>query len=239
VGRQKSAFCPPPASANHAISATRSRFPGNGPVAPEVRRETPNRACGEVGMRGLYLLPKSWGWLALAILVASASSISLAAQNKSYPRMAQFTSSAEIPGAKRVGSQACGACHAKVAGDFRHAYHAQQGIQCEDCHGGGSLHVQGGGDVSKIINFGRLSPKAANGVCLSCHFQDESVRNWMAGPHAANSVRCIDCHQVHGSALKAAGASEARFDTVTQGAAQGRAGFPRGQRDIEADVGDQ
>lgn len=156
--------------------------------------------------------------LAIAVFPPSSFSQSNPNRNKSYQVITQFARSAQISGAKRVGSQVCATCHSQIVQDFQHAFHAQQGVQCEDCHGPGSLHVQGGGDVSKIISFGRLTAKAANGVCLSCHIQNAPVRNWLAGPHAANSVRCTDCHQVHESPLKAANSSEAKFNTATHGA---------------------
>jgi len=72
--------------------------------------------------------------------------------------------------------------------------------------------VQGGGDVSKIIG----AAAEANGVCLSCHAKDDEIRNWVAGPHASNSVRCIDCHQTHvySKADKVAGV---RFDLMAGG----------------------
>ncbi len=141
-------------------------------------------------------------------------------QTKTHTWTARFAASTAIPGAKRVGAQVCSTCHAQEAKDFQHAFHAQQGVECEDCHGAGSLHVQGGGDVSKIISFSQRSAKEANAACLSCHVQDESVRHWMAGPHASSGVRCADCHQVHANAVKSAERGEARFDTSTEGALQ-------------------
>lgn len=141
-----------------------------------------------------------------------------AAQTKTDVWIAHFAASTAIPGAKRAGAQVCATCHAQEAKDFRHAFHAQQGVECEDCHGAGSLHVQGGGDVSKIIAFPNLSAQKANSVCLSCHVQDKSVRHWMAGPHAADGVRCTDCHQVHVVALASAQRRQSAYDTSTQGA---------------------
>ena len=125
----------------------------------------------------------------------------------------------QVPGAKPVGSDTCATCHADVAKNFQHAYHAQQGVQCEECHGNGSLHVEGGGDTSKIISLQKRSAAEANGVCLRCHAQDQSTRHWTGGVHAANGVRCVDCHQVHASTANAAQPREARFDTATRGTA--------------------
>ncbi|MDE3187648.1 MAG: hypothetical protein KGM96_09025, partial [Acidobacteriota bacterium] len=129
-----------------------------------------------------------------------------------------FSKYLQIPGAKPVGSDTCASCHADVAKNFRHAFHALQGVACEDCHGNGSLHVEGGGDVSKIIVLPKRPAAEANGVCLNCHAQDENTRHWATGVHAANDVRCIDCHQVHAPAVKAAGTMRTGFDTQTHGA---------------------
>jgi len=144
--------------------------------------------------------------------------------NKSYSKFV------EIPGAKPVGAETCTTCHGDVAKNFAHAYHAQQGVECEDCHGNGSLHVDGGGDVTKIISFSKRPAAAANGVCQSCHERDERVRHWQGGVHAANGVRCMDCHQIHVAALKAANESRFSFDKA------GRAAFAAASISPETNV---
>lgn len=138
-------------------------------------------------------------------------------KKKSEYSIDSFSKYVEVAGATRVGVDTCAQCHPEVAGSFRHAFHAQQGVECEDCHGAGSLHVEGSGDVAKIISFGSRPAKDANGVCLSCHAQHEKVRNWLAGRHAAHGVRCTDCHQVH--APQAGGTTQPRmsFDTLAPG----------------------
>jgi predicted CXXCH cytochrome family protein len=128
-------------------------------------------------------------------------------------RFAQYT---QIPGATRVGSETCKACHSDVASNFQHAYHAQQGVECEDCHGPGSLHAQSA-DITKIISFSHRTAAEANGVCLGCHVQEQSVRNWMAGPHAGNGVRCTDCHQVHSTAPSPNAAMRLNFEAAATG----------------------
>ncbi len=139
------------------------------------------------------------------------------AAKKSEYAISSYGKYVQIEGATSVGAEACAACHADIAKDFRHAFHAQQGVECEQCHGPGSLHVQGGGDVSKIISFRQRSATDANGVCLSCHARDERIRNWMTGPHASNQVRCIDCHQTHNYGAKAGSPGAAFVDVMTPG----------------------
>lgn len=142
---------------------------------------------------------------------------SVIAKKKSEYGVGSFAKYAQIAGATRVGSDTCLTCHARVANNFRHAFHAQQGVECEDCHGPGSRHVQGGGDVGMIVRFGSRPAEQANGVCLSCHAQDERVRNWLAGTHSSDGVRCIDCHQVHTPGVQTAAPARMNFDTLAPG----------------------
>jgi len=150
-------------------------------------------------------------------ILALAFSLPTDAAKKSEHGIASFAKYVEIPGAKPVGAETCTTCHDDIAKDFRHAFHAQQGIDCEQCHGPGSLHVDGGGDISKIIAFSKRSPAEANGVCLSCHARDEKIRNWTAGPHASNRVRCIDCHQTHNVVAKNGARTNVKLDVMTAG----------------------
>ena len=157
-------------------------------------------------------------WATVLIFVAVALSPFSMATEKAKNGIASFAKYVHISGATPVGAENCATCHAEVAKDFGHAFHAQQGVECEDCHGAGSLHVEGGGDVSKIVAFSKRTPAEANGVCLSCHAQDERVRNWMTGKHSSNRVRCMDCHQIHSQALRAVNDRRMSFDTSTRGA---------------------
>src|ERR1035437_8812685 len=129
----------------------------------------------ERSMRRYSRVPKP----ILLSLVVALCLPSIAAKKAHYG-ITSFAKYVQIPGATPVGAETCTTCHSEVAKDFRHAFHAQQGIECEQCHGPGSLHVEGGGDVSKIISFSHRSATDANGVCLSCHAQDAKVRNWIA-----------------------------------------------------------
>jgi predicted CXXCH cytochrome family protein len=158
-----------------------------------------------------------WRLAALALVIGLIPTL-LSAQKKESEWSGQSAKAVEIAGAKRMGSETCAACHSETADNFRHAFHAQQGIECEDCHGSGSLHIEGGGDVKKIFGFEKRSPRESNAVCLSCHARDHEVQNWVAGAHSVNHVRCTDCHQVHAKALKAANESRFNFDPTTRGA---------------------
>jgi predicted CXXCH cytochrome family protein len=153
--------------------------------------------------------------IALAICLLPAL---LSAQKKSESWSSKSASATQIAGATRVGSDTCTTCHGQTAANFSHAYHAQQGVECEDCHGAGSLHIEGGGDVKKIVKFQARTEREANAVCLSCHGRNEKVRHWLSGSHAANHLRCTDCHQIHDRALRAANERRLSFDTATRAA---------------------
>ncbi len=155
---------------------------------------------------GILLLLSGWGMPSTA-----ASPV----RPKREKALAKY---ADIPGASSVGSGTCASCHEDTSKSFQHAFHKQQGIECEDCHGNGSLHVDGGGDVAKIISFGKRPDETANGICLGCHTRSDQVRHWLGGSHSAHRVRCVDCHQVHDRALKAADEGRMRFDTATRAA---------------------
>jgi predicted CXXCH cytochrome family protein len=152
------------------------------------------------------------------LLIAVLCIPSKATDNKSKLSLASYAKYTQIPGAKEVGPAACSNCHDVVAKNFQHAFHSQQGVECEQCPGQGSLHVDGGGDVSKIVAFSKRTPEEANGVCLSCHAQGEKTRHWISGSHAANHVRCMDCHQIHQTALRNAKEGRMAFDQATRGA---------------------
>jgi predicted CXXCH cytochrome family protein len=111
-------------------------------------------------------------------------------------REKDFSKFVEIPGAERLGSDQCSTCHEEQGKTFRHSNHALQSVECEDCHGSGSLHLASDKHES-ILKFSKMKAEDANGACLSCHAKSDHVRNWFAGAHAAQDVRCIDCHTIH------------------------------------------
>jgi predicted CXXCH cytochrome family protein len=115
-----------------------------------------------------------------------------------------------IPGAEFVGSESCATCHESITRDFPTSTHARlqakgenaKRMGCESCHGPGSLHVQSGGDRTKIIN-----PHRSPETCFQCHLE---VRAQFELPHhhpvMEGKVSCADCHNPHaGSAIKGGG----------------------------------
>ena len=113
----------------------------------------------------------------------------------------------EQESSKYVGIDTCKTCHEDLyKNNFEKTPHFKTTIDdghgCESCHGPGSAHVEGGGDVSKIISFKSMSKQDANARCLSCHGEKHEQRHFSSSPHASSDVGCLDCHSPHhGNAL--------------------------------------
>jgi DmsE family decaheme c-type cytochrome len=101
-----------------------------------------------------------------------------------------------------VGSETCATCHEEVAKNFGtnpHAkmalMHGNSGVTCENCHGGGKAHVEGGGDVTKIFNPGKAPAKEVDVKCLGCHQGKHA--NFEHSAHGEGNVSCLGCHSIH------------------------------------------
>jgi hypothetical protein len=75
-----------------------------------------------------------------------------------------------------VGGEVCATCHEEVGKKFADnphtkmaQMHGSNGATCENCHGAGKAHVEGGGDVTKIFTFKDASTKEITDRCLTCH----------------------------------------------------------------------
>jgi DmsE family decaheme c-type cytochrome len=101
-----------------------------------------------------------------------------------------------------VGQEMCATCHEDVVKNFagnphsRLAYeHNGHGVTCESCHGPGQAHVEGGGDVTRIRRFDKLTPQQVSETCLGCHAGVHP--NYERSPHAKAGLSCLSCHNVH------------------------------------------
>jgi DmsE family decaheme c-type cytochrome len=125
--------------------------------------------------------------------------------------------------AEYVGTDNCVAkCHKhdKITDDFRHSVHGEQIkpetrlplVNCESCHGPGSLAIADIGDdvelndregkkcnTSTFLDINNLPPQAQSLICLKCHSAASipTLAHWNASPHALNDVSCFDCHKLH------------------------------------------
>jgi DmsE family decaheme c-type cytochrome len=105
-----------------------------------------------------------------------------------------------------VGSDTCKTCHAAESDSYERSahwksakgpHHGSTGEGCESCHGPGKAHVDGGGDVTKIVRFKELSAKDSSARCLNCHQGDETHANFLRSEHLKNDVGCTSCHSEH------------------------------------------
>ncbi|GBE53340.1 cytochrome c nitrite reductase pentaheme subunit [bacterium BMS3Bbin14] len=90
-------------------------------------------------------------------------------------------------------------------------------VDCESCHGPGSLAIKGltrklvaenakkgiktTCDYKTLIDLKALPAPAQSLICLKCHTANATfnLHNWNASIHAVNGVSCFDCHTVHKS----------------------------------------
>ncbi len=125
-----------------------------------------------------------------------------------------------------VGTARClSACHShdKIKQDFEASTMGAQLskksgmpiVDCESCHGPGSLAIEGitpekveqdrkeGKQTAcryeTLIDYKNLPAQALSLICLKCHTANATfnLHNWNAGMHAINDVSCSDCHRVH------------------------------------------
>ena len=101
-----------------------------------------------------------------------------------------------------VGSEACAACHEEVAKGFASnphtrmaQMHGANGVTCENCHGPGKAHIDGGGDTSKIFNPGKAPAREVDAKCLACHRDNHA--NFERSGHGEANVSCVGCHSIH------------------------------------------
>ncbi len=85
-------------------------------------------------------------------------------------------------------------------------------VNCESCHGPGSLAVakieqnknkqsEPGNrcDTTKLLDLKKLTPQAQSLICLRCHSaaSTPTLSNWNASAHALNELSCSSCHKMH------------------------------------------
>ena len=110
------------------------------------------------------------------------------------------------PVATAVGQDTCVTCHEDVAKQFERSAHGALAAwevpgslsRCESCHGAGSLHVEAGGDATKIRGLKEAWGPEAVETCLTCHRNGKGME-WVGSTHAQSGVACGACHKIHQS----------------------------------------
>jgi len=125
-----------------------------------------------------------------------------------------------------VGTETClAACHThdKIRDDFAAStmgaqLSASTGlplVDCESCHGPGSLAIEGitperveeeakagietACNYETLLDLKALPAGAKTMICTNCHTGNATfnLHDWNAGTHAMNDVTCSDCHDIH------------------------------------------
>src|SRR5690242_6710670 len=133
-------------------------------------------------------------WLVVALILPALLAPALQGQSNSQPAQA----SQLVPGAsggQYAATDVCQTCHQEVWDKhFAGTPHAAllKGDQhgCQACHGPGQAHVDGGGDITKIIRFETLSPAQTAAICTKCHQSSLETQNFAKSEHLANGVSC-------------------------------------------------
>jgi DmsE family decaheme c-type cytochrome len=136
--------------------------------------------------------------LGVTLVCAAASAASKKGQNAAPAQAA----AAAPASSDYVGADVCVACHESVVKGFADnphqkmlLMHGNTGVTCENCHGPGKAHVEGGGDKTKIFNFNTASTQQIDSKCLGCHAGAHP--NFERSPHAKAGVSCNSCHSIH------------------------------------------
>jgi len=167
-------------------------------------------------------------WLALAILgVFAAAGCTALKETKPFLPIKDYEKLlAGRLDADYVGTDTClKACHVhdKIRRDFDLSTMGVQLsresglpiVNCESCHGAGSLAVAGltperiaadtkagkktACEYKTFVDMKTLPPQARSLICLKCHAQNavSNLHNWYSSSHNMAQVSCSDCHPVH------------------------------------------
>ena len=140
----------------------------------------------------------------LACVLAFFASAGGVAQGQSG-QSAQASSAFLQPGGPQYAdTDVCQTCHQEIwekhfAGTPHSALLKGDQHGCQACHGPAQAHVEGGGDVTKIIRFETLSPAQTAAICTKCHQSSLETQNFSKSEHLANGVSCTTCHSPHKS----------------------------------------
>lgn len=152
--------------------------------------------------------------LSLSLLVACSDVSSLRSDHPILPVAEYERMLVGRLDANYVGTETCLAkCHKhdEIYRNLKQSVHGAQIeadsglplVNCESCHGPGSLAVDNiekeTCDFKTFIQLEELPAQARSRVCLKCHSaaSTPTLQFWNAGAHANSDVSCSDCHRLH------------------------------------------
>ena len=188
------------------IASSRSRCTRDGTLSLLWLKSSAARGRGMTKVKGFGFT----GIAALAFLFAFQGAVHGQAKQKASKSTAKTaadkSTSQPPPDAQYLGSETCKTCHEDVYNGWEKTPHWKTTLDtkggpshqgCEGCHGPGSAHVEGGGDVTKIFTFKDASTKEITDRCMTCHAGGDQHMNALNSEHTKNDVSCISCHSPH------------------------------------------
>ena len=143
--------------------------------------------------------------LCIALLLFASGCARLWATEPEQASAVAAQASAALPSSGQYAeTDVCKTCHEEIwEKHFARTPHSAllKGDQhgCQACHGPAQAHVEGGGDVSKIIRFETLSPAQTAEICTKCHQSSLETQNFSKSEHLVNGLSCTTCHSPHKS----------------------------------------
>lgn len=146
------------------------------------------------------VLKMKLAWL-LALFLSASLPCFAAGQSKPDAAAAPTSNSGN---GQYASDEVCQTCHSELwEKHFSNTPHrallAGKEHGCQGCHGPGQAHVDGGGDITKIIRFSQLSPSQSAAICTKCHQSSLETQNFAKSAHLANGLACTSCHDPHNS----------------------------------------
>jgi DmsE family decaheme c-type cytochrome len=161
-------------------------FESGGPVLCKLK----DAAAGKrLRPRARFLL-----LIGVAMLCATTTAAQLGEANPDGQQAMQQASTGS------ADASACATCHKEVVKDFANNPHGRpqmpsgKGVTCENCHGPGNAHEEGG-DVASIFDPDTATAKVVDEKCQACHRRSHA--NFERSSHGKGNVSCIGCHSVH------------------------------------------